>query len=158
MSTTITETVPSVQKLELTTAYGPVYRDVSTAPPRDATPEEIPIIDISDLYGDAEARIRLSGEIKKAAMANGFFYIKNHGIDDTVIEKATQASLKFFAQPKEAKTAVSKSKSKYYNGWSAVASSQASRTESLGAYSVVFSCRLQAYIIDPLTHTFLLQT
>ena len=93
MSTTITQTVPSVQKLELTTAYGPVYRDVSTAPPRDATPEEIPIIDISDLYGDGEARIRLSREIKKAAMANGFFYIKNHGIDDTVIEESDTGQL-----------------------------------------------------------------
>ena len=93
MSTTITQTAPSVQKLELTTAYGPVYRDVSTAPPRDATPEEIPIIDISGLYGDAEARLRLSGEIKKAAMTNGFFYIKNHGIDDTVIEESDTGQL-----------------------------------------------------------------
>src|SRR3981081_2464791 len=30
--------------LQLTSAYGPVYRTIKTAPPRDATPEEIPII------------------------------------------------------------------------------------------------------------------
>lgn len=38
------------EKLELRTAYGPVYRDVSTAAPREANADEIPIIDISESH------------------------------------------------------------------------------------------------------------
>ena len=53
---TFTITKPTYTKLKLVTAHGPVYRSVSSEPPRDASPDEIPLIDISGLYGDLEAR------------------------------------------------------------------------------------------------------
>lgn len=51
---------PSFMKLELRTAYGPVYRDVLITPPREIRPEEMPVIDLSDIYGDLEVRTALA--------------------------------------------------------------------------------------------------
>jgi hypothetical protein len=93
MSSTVTETIPAFTKLELRTAYGPVYRNVSTAAPRECHLDEIPIIDVSDLYGDLAAKRRLAAKVKEAAKGTGFFYIKNHGISDEIIEKARAQAL-----------------------------------------------------------------
>jgi hypothetical protein len=76
-------------KLELRTAYGRVFRDVLNTPPRDCTSEEIPIIDLSQLYSNSiEDRKALAAEVKAASVNTGFFYIKNHGIAEEVIENA----------------------------------------------------------------------
>ena len=130
----MTETKPAYTKLQLRTAYGPVFRDVSTNAPRPATAEEIPVIDFTDLYGDAEARLRLSQKIKHAATTYGFFYAKNHGIEESVIEKARKQALTFFKQPGEAKLNISTAKSKFFNGYSAPKTTQVSEGESLGVY------------------------
>lgn len=83
-------------KLELRTAYGPVYREVLNTPPRDCTPEEIPIIDLKPLYSSSlEERKRLAVEFRAAAVNNGFFYIKNHGIEEGTIEGARKQLLRY---------------------------------------------------------------
>lgn len=93
MSTT-TVLVPSTSKLELRTAYGPVFRDVLNLPPRDCTPAEIPIIDLSPLYSSKlEDRKALAKEVRGAAVNTGFFYIKNHGIKDETIANAKKQLL-----------------------------------------------------------------
>ncbi len=89
-------TPPSTTKLELRTAYGPVFRDVLNIPPRDCTPEEIPVIDLSRLYSDKlEARISLAKEIRAAAVNTGFFYIKNHGIEEEKVANAKKQLLAY---------------------------------------------------------------
>lgn len=93
MSTETTQQ-PSTTKLELRTAYGPVYRDVLNTPPRDCTAEEIPVIDLSPLYSASlEDRKALATEIRAAAVNNGFFYIKNHGVDENTIANARKQLL-----------------------------------------------------------------
>lgn len=83
------ETKPSTTKLELRTAYGPVFRDVLNVPPRDCTPEEIPVLDLAGLYsGKLEDRKALAAQLRKTAVNTGFFYIKNHGISEETIENA----------------------------------------------------------------------
>lgn len=132
MATTTTETsTPSFTRLELRTAYGPVYRDVLTTPPREAKASEIPLIDISGIYGDLAARKELALQIKHAAENTGFFYIKNHGISEAIIQEALHQADQFFHQPDEKKEIVSKNKSKYFNGWSAKRTAHASPSESL---------------------------
>ena len=85
---------PSNSKLELRTAYGPVFRDVLNTPPRDCTAEEIPIIDLTPLSSpNFEDRKELSKQIRAAAVNTGFFYIKNHGIDDKTIADAKKQLL-----------------------------------------------------------------
>jgi hypothetical protein len=93
MSSTLT--VPlSTTKLELTTAYGPVFRDVLNTPPRDCTADEIPIIDLTPLYSEMlKDRKELAKEIRVAAVNTGFFYIKNHGIEEKTIADAKKQLL-----------------------------------------------------------------
>ena len=129
MSTITEQAQPSFVKLELRTAYGPVYRNVSTNPPRESRADEIPLIDLSPLYGDLEARKSLAQTIKYAAENTGFFYIKNHGIPEAVIKGALDASKTFFAQPEDAKLTVSKSKGKWFNGFSGKHTAMASPSE-----------------------------
>ena len=123
--------VPEFVKLELRTAYGPVYRDVSTKPPREARSEEIPVIDVSSINGGLEAREALAQQIKSAATNTGFFYIKNHGVSDQAIQGALNASKAFFTQPLEKKQSVSVGLDEYFNGFTAKGSSLASPTEGL---------------------------
>lgn len=85
---------PSTSKLELRTAYGPVYRDVLNTPPRDCTAEEIPVIDLTALDSpNLEDRKALAGQIRAAAVNTGFFYIKNHGISEKIIADAKKQLL-----------------------------------------------------------------
>ena len=130
MSTTGTETAsPQFVKLPLRTAYGVVYRDVSTAAPREASADEIPIIDVSGIYGDLDARKTLSLKVKHAAENTGFFYIKNHGIPQAAIDGALHAAKAFFKQPQEKKEIVAQSLGKWFNGYSASRTAAASPTE-----------------------------
>lgn len=132
---TQTETIPSVTKLQLRTAYGPVYRDVLPTAPREARADEIPVIDISGIYGDLEDRKALAKQIKHAAENTGFFYIKNHAIPNAATENALNAAKAFFAQPLDKKLLVSKSLGKYFNGFSGNGTALVSPTEG-GEYSM----------------------
>lgn len=129
---TITANAPSVEtyKLELATAYGPVYRDVLKTPPRDCDPSEVPIIDLSGIYGDQDARTALAATIREAAENTGFFYIKNHGIASETIDAALSQAKAFFAQPEERKREISTARSKFFNGWTEKHGSKISPTES----------------------------
>ena len=146
MSTTITTTpveteTESFTKLELVTAQGPVYRQVSSKPPRDARPDEVPIIDLTALYGDLAARTELAHQIGAACRNYGFFYIKKHGIPKHRITKAREEALGFFRQPPHLKEQVAETKSKFSNGWSASRTRKVSPTESAGKsndVSVIF--------------------
>ncbi|KAH7310083.1 hypothetical protein BKA65DRAFT_575896 [Rhexocercosporidium sp. MPI-PUGE-AT-0058] len=132
MSNTTTMSPPSISKLELRTAYGPVFRDVLNTPPRDCTPEEIPIVDLTPLTSSKfEDRKELSKQIRAAAVNTGFFYVKNHGIDDKTIADAKKQLLAFFKQTLEQKMRVSKSKSKYFNGYNGPRSTNISPGESV---------------------------
>jgi hypothetical protein len=93
-TTTTTEVVPATTQLELMTAYGPVFRTVSTAVPRDSRPDEIPVIDISTINDGPEARRALAAKFKAAAESIGFFYIENHGIGKDVVAKAESQAWK----------------------------------------------------------------
>ncbi|UJO13214.1 2-oxoglutarate-Fe(II) type oxidoreductase ppzC [Fulvia fulva] len=111
---------PSVHKLELRTALGPVYRDALDTPPRDCTNDEIPIIDLSPIFADAlDDRLAVAKQIKWASTTPGFFYIENHGIEAQTIDNARKALLSFFHQRHEDKMKVHKSHFKSsINGYS----------------------------------------
>lgn len=94
MSSTIVTEAPTSYKLELHTAYGPVFRDVLNTKPRDATEEEVPIVDLAGLFSSAESRKKIAQAVRTAGTNMGFFYIKNHGIDDQVIAKAKSQFLR----------------------------------------------------------------
>src|SRR5438445_402878 len=116
-------------KLELRTAYGPVWRGVSADPPRDARADEIPVIDIGRIDGTLTERKQLAQIVRIASENTGFFYIKNHAIPEKVITHARDAAMCFFKQSQENKMKVSKSRSKHFNGYLARGTNAVSPSE-----------------------------
>lgn len=116
-TTTTTQITPTFAKLELRTGQGIVYRNVSTAPPRECSADEVPVIDLSPMFSDLNARKSLAKTIKEAAENTGFFYIKNHGINERIVEAAHAQAKAFFNLSEEEKERVNRSQSKYFNGW-----------------------------------------
>ncbi|CAE6436858.1 unnamed protein product [Rhizoctonia solani] len=58
--------------------------------------ESIPVIDISGLSGDANSKAQVANAIREACIHVGFFYVKNHGVDETVIKSSVDAARQFF--------------------------------------------------------------
>jgi hypothetical protein len=106
--TTSAHDEPATTKLWLRSYEDPgfIYRDVSTRPPRDCTTEEIPVIDLTGMFGDIADRRKLSAEILHAAETSGFFYIKNHRVTESTIAHAHEEVKKFFYLPEDAKLGV----------------------------------------------------
>lgn len=119
-------------QIELLSAKGPVYRRVSTAPPRTPTEDEIPIIDLSPIDGTLEMQKELASRIRAAAKNTGFFYITNHGIPEELIQKALAQAKAFFRQSEEEKQRVSNREAGHAGGFQGVGSTQVNRTETRG--------------------------
>jgi isopenicillin N synthase-like dioxygenase len=118
--------------IELLTLSGPDFRRVSTAPPRPPTDNEIPVIDLSSIDGDLEARKIIASKIRTAAENTGFFYIENHGIPEELIQRALSQAQAFFAQSDEAKELASSKRSAVSEGWHGLGTTQINKTETLG--------------------------
>ena len=79
---------------------------------------EIPVIDFSDAFSrDIEKRRKLAKEIYEACVRVGFFYIKNHGVDKSIMENVFSAAKDFFAQPLEDKLAIDLNLSPHFRGY-----------------------------------------
>ncbi|KAJ6788683.1 hypothetical protein PWT90_07142 [Aphanocladium album] len=109
MATTKTTSSPApcrdgLDVLKLASPNGIVTKPLLPHPPRDARPGEIPIIDISAIFGsDFAERQEVASQIRKAATSNGVFYISNHGMPEQVIGDVYKSALDFFRQDLETK-------------------------------------------------------
>jgi isopenicillin N synthase-like dioxygenase len=118
--------------LKLSSANGPVYREIKNVPLRDARPDEIPVIDISGIYSPkVSIRESVASQIHHAATHNGFFYVKNHGIPSSTIEAAYSSALEFFRQPEPIKQKVNSELSSSLNGWKAPKTQRINASESI---------------------------
>lgn len=68
--------------------------------------DAIPIIDIAEI-NSASGVSQVAAEIIKAAEQTGFFYVKNHGIAQAIIDNSFAASQKFFQLTDEEKETIS---------------------------------------------------
>lgn len=69
--------------------------------------DEIPVIDIGRLAsGDAAGLDAVAAEMLAAAESSGFFYVRNHGIDQALIDRVFDLSRAFYAHPIEEKRQV----------------------------------------------------
>jgi isopenicillin N synthase-like dioxygenase len=85
--------------------------------------EVIPTIDIAPLFGDDPIRRRATAdEIGHACETVGFFYIRNHGVPQALIEQTYDLSRRFHASPTELKQTVHVSRSPGTRGWIPVSS------------------------------------
>jgi len=85
--------------------------------------ETIPTIDISPLFGDdGDAKAATAREIGRACEAIGFFYIKNHGVPEALIDRTYGLSRAFHTSPLELRRRVHVSRSPGNRGWIPVTS------------------------------------
>jgi isopenicillin N synthase-like dioxygenase len=62
---------------------------------------ELPVIDLSGLHtGSTEDLAEVAKTLGEAARTSGFFYIKNHGIEQELIDAVLAASREFHTQPR----------------------------------------------------------
>ena len=63
---------------------------------------EVPVIDIAPLR-DGTGPEGVGVELARAATEVGFLYVRNHGVDAGIVDRARNAALEFFRLPREAK-------------------------------------------------------
>ena len=79
---------------------------------------EIPIIDFTDAFSkDIDKRKRLAAKIYDACVRVGFFYVKNHGVEESIMNDVFSAAKDFFALPLEEKLAIDLNKSPHFRGY-----------------------------------------
>lgn len=80
--------------------------------------DAIPVIDFTAMQGDdAEARRRVADELCDACVNVGFFYVKNHGVPQSVIDETFTQAKAFFSRSLEEKMAIHISKSPHHRGY-----------------------------------------
>jgi isopenicillin N synthase-like dioxygenase len=78
----------------------------------------LPIIDVGGLGSPERAgRAAVAAQLGAACRANGFFYIRNHGVDEKLVAAVFDETRKLFALPAEAKAAVDKARSRANRGY-----------------------------------------
>ena len=81
----------------------------------------IPVVDLAGSFtGDGARKAAVAAEIHKASRDTGFFYVANHGIDQSVTDRAFAAAKSFFALPLEQKKRVSAAHWLTTRGWEPV--------------------------------------
>jgi isopenicillin N synthase-like dioxygenase len=78
----------------------------------------LPVIDISGLSSRSLAdRKEVAAQLRAACVDKGFFYIRSHGVPETLVEYAFKEAAAFFALPANEKAQVDKSKSRANRGY-----------------------------------------
>jgi isopenicillin N synthase-like dioxygenase len=79
---------------------------------------EIPIIDFTDAFSkDIEKRKALARKIYEACVRVGFFYIRNHRVDQSIMKGVFSAARDFFNLPLEEKMEIDLNKSPHFRGY-----------------------------------------
>ena len=58
----------------------------------------VPVLDVAPLVNHTAERIRTAREIDAACRESGFFYVVNHGVDESLCRRLETLSREFFAQ------------------------------------------------------------
>ena len=96
----------------------PRTKSFASTESRYAAASTLPVIDISGLASeDLAERQAVGKEIRSACLANGFFLISNHGIDDQLQQLVFDRAKRFFDLSTEDKMAVDKALSPANRGY-----------------------------------------
>ena len=66
--------------------------------PRAATPQEVPILDLTPLVTGGDIT-PLAGQLRHACETIGFFYVRDHGVPQKVVDDVFDATKRFFDLP-----------------------------------------------------------
>ncbi|KAH8810821.1 hypothetical protein F5884DRAFT_260881 [Xylogone sp. PMI_703] len=96
-------------------------REVLKGAKAKPTFQSIPIVDIAGSYSDdLETRLKVANNIRDACQQVGFFYIKNHGIPQELMDETMDAARRHFEKPLEEKMREHIFKSKDLRGYEPV--------------------------------------
>jgi isopenicillin N synthase-like dioxygenase len=80
--------------------------------------DAIPVIDFAAMQtADLTARQAVANQLRRACIQVGFFYVKNHGVSQTVIDQMFAQMHRFFALPLEEKMQIHIAKSSNHRGY-----------------------------------------
>lgn len=79
--------------------------------------QQIPVIDVSGLYGSTEQQALVAAELGKAAREVGFLYVTGSGVSQALFDDLLTVTKQFFALPIEDKMAVYIGKSSNHRGY-----------------------------------------
>jgi isopenicillin N synthase-like dioxygenase len=101
---------------------GILMQDHSAASPlltaRHLTFDDIPVIDFAGMLSeDAQARAQVVEAVRRASETVGFFYIRNHGVPQALIDQIFALGLKFFDLPLSEKLEIHKNQSAHHAGY-----------------------------------------
>ncbi|KAF5360410.1 hypothetical protein D9756_004930 [Leucocoprinus leucothites] len=86
---------------------------------KDTAFQEVPMIDLQNIGSrDKCERTQLVQAIKDACMRVGFFYVKNHGIPERIINETLEKGKDFFELPLETKMIIENKKTPNFKGYS----------------------------------------
>jgi len=81
--------------------------------------DELPVIDFALMEGnDPAGKRRFAAALRRACVDIGFFYLKNHGVPQPLIDRAFALSRSFFALPLDEKMAIENIRTPGYGGYS----------------------------------------
>lgn len=81
------------------------------------THHNLPILDFSKFRQGGEAKAEFIAELGNVTHNIGFFYLKNHGIEQSLLDRALALSKEFFALPLEEKLNIQMVKSPHFRGY-----------------------------------------
>ncbi len=82
------------------------------------TAAALPILDLAQFdHGDAEVRAVFLANLRHAARDIGFFYLRGHGVDATLIDSVQALSRRFFLLPEAEKRALDMVRSPQFRGY-----------------------------------------
>jgi len=70
----------------------------------------VPVIDAGPLVHGTEERIQTAGQIGAACRGPGFFYVVNHGVDESLCQRLESLSREFFAKSESQKMQIAMSR------------------------------------------------
>ncbi len=85
------------------------------------TLKTLPLLDLSQLDGDARRRRAFLDDLRAAARDVGFFYLRGHGVDGALNVRLQHAARQFFALPEADKLAVQMVHSPHFRGYNRAA-------------------------------------
>ncbi len=95
--------------------------------------DSVPVIDFGGmLTGDPEAKLEVATKLRDACSNVGFFYIANHGIPQSLIDRTFAESERFFRIPAEDKAAIHVKKSSHLIGYVGMGEENADPTVGKG--------------------------
>jgi isopenicillin N synthase-like dioxygenase len=83
----------------------------------DTLLRNLPVLDFARLDGETNERKAFLDDLRTAARTAGFFYLKGHGIDQSLIDDVLAVSRRFFALPEADKLSIEMVNSPHFRGY-----------------------------------------